>query len=760
MSCTKCNLHRTCRKVQIPGRGSNNPTIMFVGQAPGAMEDEIGQCFVGPVGQLLQQAIKEYGLVPAYLTNLVKCFPPNDRDPKKEEIEACKPYLMEEIARLKPEIIVLLGSVPLQAMMKIKGITNYSGTVVNSNSKTKVFALFHPSFILRYPRMQPKFEMHLRSLSDLLHKRPREEALAAKLISCEEAKSILNMQQSMVAFDFETSGQFKQFGGYIRTCGFATKTDQFAVLANDPKFKEFMRWFLLSDHVKCAFNLVFETRWCLDEFGVEPHNLYYDPYLMHHLLNENLAHDLESVASHYLGSNGWDISAIMATHGWNYETVPIDVLIPYNLKDCRTTYDLASTLQNLIVAENMVGTYDILVRFAALCARMEHRGIYIDKDWAHRTSGEYKVLCEELRNKMIKMQELPVDFNPNSTKQLSDVLFNTLGITVKTKTNSGANSTKDSVLAPFRQKHEFVATYLDWKHAFTLRNNFCEKFPKFCDTDSIIHPNFNPGKVVTGRASVTEPPAQAIPEEKEVRGMVMSRWDGGRILSSDYDALELRLLASEADEPHLISTFKNGESPHDIMAREMFGAGFTKHQRSIAKRINFGIAYGVTEYTLSAEFSMSVQEALGYMRRHKKMFPKIYQWMDAQHDFVKKNGYITSRFGVMRRLPEVLEGNLPDWKLHSILRQAGNFPIQNAGAYITNLAAILTDDWLRSCKYSSILFHVIHDSCMIDVVPAETEGVLALNKNVMEDQIQSFCKWLKVPLTISQSLNSRWENED
>src|SRR3990167_567582 len=152
MSCHKCPLHKTCKSIQIWGRGEKkHPAYMFVGQAPGQEEDDQNKCFVGPAGQLLSDAIKEYDLYPNYLTNVVKCFPPNDRKPLKGEIDKCKYYLFKEIETVKPKMIVAVGAIPLQVLTGRKGISDYAGRVVAEWRGIPVFSIYHPSFILRSP---------------------------------------------------------------------------------------------------------------------------------------------------------------------------------------------------------------------------------------------------------------------------------------------------------------------------------------------------------------------------------------------------------------------------------------------------------------------------------------------------------------------------------------------------------------------------------------------------------------------------------
>lgn len=754
MRCSKCRLHTTCRSVKIDGRGSDFPRVMFVGQAPGIQEDETATCFVGPAGQLLTQAIKEYGLKPAYLSNLVKCFPPDDRDPKPDEIEACKPYLMEEIEKKKPEVIVALGNISLKALTGKVGVTAYSGQIVGEIGTSKVFSLFHPSFILRYPRNLSKFEMHVRALKDLLHGEPEAEDVKVSILPPAKAYAKCVGAVDLLTFDFETTGQFKQYGGKLRSIGINVDgKENFIVNAEHAEFDKFMRLFLAMPQPKCAYNSAFEQRWCLDQYGRLARNLTVDPLLMHYLVDENSAHDLESVASQHLQARSWDISHEMQVNGWTYETVPFDKLAYYNGLDVYYTHNLVGPLNHLVHEEGLQEVYGkILMPLSRLCAKLEHRGMYIDKEWANRIDKEYGASNTKNCDAMIEMLGLPDDFNPNSSMQISKILRK-LGLKTDQQTESGKMSVKESALKPLKEKHKFVPIYLDWKEKQTLCNNFLQKFPRFVDKEGLLHPNFNPSFVVTGRMSVTNPPAQAIPVDKNVRGMFASRFKDGKILAMDFQNLEMRILASEAKDERMIEVFNQGGDLHDDTSTRMFGKGFDKAQRNIAKRINFGTVYGISDFALSREFNVPTQVAAKWLDDHRKTYPGVYKWMRVQHEFVKREGWIKSRTGRIRHFPEAKSGNLPKWELERILRQVGNFPIQNLGADITNLTAIHVNRELEA-KFKSVLFHQVHDSILLDVHPDEdAESLQSLCTKVIADYCQSFCS---VPLTVSFEVGERW----
>ena len=771
MSCVKCRLHETCRTVKVQSRGSESPQILFVGEAPGAEEDMQGKCFVGPAGELLMQAIKEYDLTPCFITNTVRCQPPGNRVPRVDEVNACFPYLAEEIKRLKPKYIVTLGNVALKALTGKEGITSYSGTIVKEIGGMKVFALYHPSFILRVPGMLPKFEMHLRGLRDLIQGESKEDSIKVQEVVFDEAAYLLDAMEGPIAFDYETSGLYKWQGGKVRAVGFSNGEKTFVVNAEEG-VEELMKEFLKSDVEKCAYNSAFEIRWSLDEYGVAPKNLRYDPMLMHHLLDENSSKDLESVASKYLGVNKWDIGGLMLDNGWGYGTIPFKHLVDYCGKDAYYTQKLSLFLNKELQSNQMVNQayWNLLLPLAKTCAGLERTGIKIDTKWASKNDEFYENRQTSLMKKMVRMDVIKsyskqkreknkkFEFNPGSSPQIRDIVFGSLGMTSeKTTKKGGLASTDQDVMEKLKDRHPFISTYMDWKNINTKRNNFLIKFPTFCDKDSFIHPSYNPCGTVTGRLASSNPPAQTFDEDPRIRGMVVSRFKGGSLIINDYSQLELRLLASEAEEERLLEAFAKGKDPHNITTEGIFGKGFTKAQRMIGKTINFGIAYGISAKSLSSKFNVDYETAEGWLDHFWKSYRKVNIWMEKMYSSVKKDGYIVSRFGRVRHLPEIL--NTQDkWLLARLTRQAGNFPIQSQGADINNLATIKIQQEMAMKAVTSALCLPVHDSTIIDTPPNETRQIQALCKEIMEAEMQKVCSWLKVKLEISQTTQHRWGN--
>lgn len=763
-SCTLCALHASCHHVGIWGRGSDKPSFLFVGQAPGREEDVRGQCFVGPAGQLLTQAIRKFNLRPAYVTNVVKCFPPGDRDPKSHEVERCLPYLWKEINALRPEFVVAVGGISMKALTGKTGIMTYAGRVYETQG-IKVFPVIHPAYVLRYPRALPQFEGQLRRLAELGGRRMpgKMDVPGAKEMTEAEAVEWLKDRRdgSIVGFDIETTGRDPK-KDTIRAVGLSDGKSSIFVNADGLKPKQLYNEIADARLVKAMHNASFEKSF-FKEMGFKLENAKFDTMLLHYLCDENTDHNLESVASSVLEAVPWDINSEMANRGWDWKTVPMKVLGPYCATDAYWTVRLADVLYEKLkhegpedYLEQPVWTYwSVLHPLAESVGNLARVGAKIDVSWSRRVASLYRAKMEAVRGEFVEKAGADECINLNSSVAISDLFYKQLKLPVSEKTESGKPSVRSAALEHLRASHPSVGPYLEWKRLNTVVNNFLDKFSILAGEDGFVFPNFNPARVVTGRLSVTDPPIQSIPEDPFVRGMFASRFDCGVIVSFDFAQLEMRLVASESGEEALIEAFRSGEDVHSTTAKLVFGDKFTDRQRSIAKRINFGVVYGVTAHTISREYQMDVVEAEGILSKFNKSYPMIFKWMKRQHATIKTKGKIWSMFGRVRRFPEISSAD--EWTTERILRQAGNFPIQAAGADITNLTLIEMDRAVASIG-KSVVFNQVHDSILIDAPHEEADAVEKRGLEVVEqvNRHRVLHGRLKVPLEVKCTVSIRW----
>jgi DNA polymerase-1 len=772
----------------MAGRGAQSrPVVAFVGSAPRREDDRRGEPFRDEAGEMLQQAVEQYNLGPAFYTTAVRCFPGSnargkDLPPSAGQVAACKPYLETELTAVNPKWVVAVGNHALRALTGKSGITTWAGQIAGEWHGAKVFAMLHPSYILQSPAQLPRFEAHAKALSALM--RPAEVRSHPQVRECTpgEAKGILlGAGNTPIAFDYETTGLSPWEGHRIRCFAFSDGARGYWVNVEDnPRAVDLLKWFLQSKVPKIAQNLVFESVWSLAEFGIMPKNLLHDPLLYAHLIDEDGPKALDLLAGKYLGAPGWDIAPLMRARGWvtsngdlDYSAVPIRELGAYNGLDAVYTARLVDPLRQALPARCLPAYETILLPLAKLCARMEFRGMHVDRDWAERArlkyTGQMSALLAELMGtpevkKLAKKLPEGREVNFRSPQQMVTLFYDILKIPCRAlwKTDSGGRSAKAEYLEKVTDPPKTLVSYLAWKERETVCGKYLDKFPGFCDTDNVIHASHNPARIVTGRVAVADPPLQNVPEgvvtdgktDGLVRGMFNSRFPGGKLISSDYKALEFRLVCSEAEETDFIRAFIGGLDPHALTATDLFGKNFTPDERDKAKVTNFSLIYGVTEYSLAPKLGVSQEEAARLIVMFKKKHPKIFVWMERQYERVRKDKIAVSRFGRIRHLPDIT--GLDKWRVEEVLRQAGNFPIQSAGADITNLAIVEVDQKLRMMGMQSKVVLNHHDSIMVDTHPdevRETEGLLV---KVMQEEIPGRLDWLRVPLQVDIKIVEHW----
>ncbi len=375
---------------------------------------------------------------------------------------------------------------------------------------------------------------------------------------------------------------------------------------------------------------------------------------------------------------------------------------------------------------------------------MEENGFKINEE-------RLDLLLEEFNNKINDLTkeiyiEADEEFNINSPKQVANILFEKLGI--KTYNNK-KQSTSADVLDELRYI-PIVNNILTYRKYNKLKNTYLEVYKNLCETQgNIIHTTFNQTLTSTGRLSSSEPNLQNIPtrddEGKNLRKIFVSKFKDGKIISADYNQIELRLLADMSGEEKLIESYKQGEDIHKITASHIFGVDLndvTPAQRRDAKAVNFGIIYGISDYGLSQNIKSSRAKAKDYINSYFLRYPKVKEFMDNNISFAKENGFAITKFGRIRKIPEISSSK---YNIRTFgERVAMNMPLQGTASDIIKLAMIKVFNALKKEDLKSQLILQIHDELIIDTFPGEEEKVKKILKREMENVVT-----LKVPLIVS-----------
>lgn len=397
---------------------------------------------------------------------------------------------------------------------------------------------------------------------------------------------------------------------------------------------------------------------------------------------------------------------------------------------------------------------DIELPLVRVLADMQIYGFKVDKS----SLDEFgKMLSTRIDGLIAKIYALAgEEFNINSPKQLGVILFEKLSLPVIKKTKSGY-STDAEVLDKLSDKHEIIPCIMEYRQLAKLKSTYCDSLSQVINPETgKIHSVFNQTVTVTGRISSTEPNMQNIPTRtalgREMRKMFTASENGRVLVDADYSQIELRVLAHIADDKTMINAFLNNEDIHAVTASQVLGIPLeevTPEQRSSAKAINFGIVYGIGEYSLSQDLHISVAEAKAYMNSYLDKYHGVREYMQRIKDEAKQNGLVKTMMNRVRYIPEIKSGNFNIRKFGE--RVALNTPIQGTAADIIKLAMVRVHKRLGEELPDARLILQVHDELIVDCLEKDAPKVQTILREEMENAVS-----LAVPLTVDISQGWSW----
>ena len=396
--------------------------------------------------------------------------------------------------------------------------------------------------------------------------------------------------------------------------------------------------------------------------------------------------------------------------------------------------------------------YAVELPLCPVLAEMERTGVLVDRK-ALSMFGE--MLDKRLKEDERAIYELAGEiFNINSTQQLGHILFDKLGLPPIKKTKTGY-STNVEVLEKLRGQHDIIDCILEYRQYAKLRSTYVDGLIKVIDRDGRIHTSFQNTVTATGRLSSTEPNLQNIPVRTELGAKLRYMFvaaPGHMLVDADYSQIELRLLAHIAEDKAMQDAFLSGEDIHTATASQVFGvpAGEVTHEmRRRAKAVNFGIVYGISDFSLSQDIGVTRWEAKEYMDRYFATFHGVRGYMDRVVDQAKENGYVTTLMGRRRWLPELKSAN------HNLRafgeRVALNMPIQGTAADVIKLAMIRVWRALREEGLRAKLILQVHDELIVECPEEEMEQVKRLLTREMEGAVS-----YAVPMKADSAAGRSW----
>ncbi|WP_032120869.1 DNA polymerase I [Clostridium amazonitimonense] len=386
-------------------------------------------------------------------------------------------------------------------------------------------------------------------------------------------------------------------------------------------------------------------------------------------------------------------------------------------------------------------------------SHMEGEGFRINRIMLDQLGNKFNLEIDKIQKEIYELAE--EEFNINSPKQLGKILFEKLDLPVIKKTKTGY-STNAEVLEALTDKHPIIEKITYYRQLAKIYSTYVEGLKAVIDSDDKIHSSFNQTVTTTGRLSSTEPNLQNIPIKyemgREIRKVFVPENEDSVILSADYSQIELRVLAHISEDENLISAFKHHSDIHTKTASEVFNTPIeevTPLLRGRAKAVNFGIVYGISDFSLAKDLKIPKKEAKEYMDAYFERYPKVKKYMEDIVVMAKEKGYVTTLLNRRRYIKEASASN----KIVKALgeRLAMNAPIQGTAADIIKLAMVNVQEELRKKKMKSTLILQVHDELILNVYKDELEEVKELVKKEMEEVLD-----LSVPLEVDINIGETW----
>jgi DNA polymerase-1 len=514
--------------------------------------------------------------------------------------------------------------------------------------------------------------------------------------------------------------------------------------------------------LKIGFNIKFNAV-MFAQHGVILRN-HDDAQLMSYALDAGRnAHGLDSLAESWLGhaiiSHGELIGS--GKGKLSFDQVAIDKATAYSAEDADVILRLWRVLKPRLAAERMTVVYETLERpLISVLARMERRGISIDRQVLSRLSGEFAQTAARVEAEIQEIAGEPI--NVGSPKQIGDIIFGKMGIPGGSKTKTGAWSTSAQILDELaEQGHEFPKKILEWRQVSKLKSTYTDALPTYVHPQTHrVHTTYALAATTTGRLSSNEPNLQNIPvrteDGRKIRRAFIAS-PGHKLVSADYSQIELRLLAEIADIPVLKQAFRDGLDIHAMTASEMFGVpvkDMPGEVRRRAKAINFGIIYGISAFGLANQLGIAREEASAYIKKYFERFPGIRAYMDETRDFCRRYGYVETLFGRKCHYPDIKASNASVRSFNE--RAAINARLQGTAADIIRRAMIRMEDALAEKNLSAQMLLQVHDELIFEVPDDEVTATLPVVQHTMQDAPFP-AVLLSVPLHVDARAADNWD---
>ncbi|HEY4688478.1 MAG TPA: DNA polymerase I [Anaerolineae bacterium] len=578
----------------------------------------------------------------------------------------------------------------------------------------------------------------------------------------------------IISFDTETTGtdplrstlvgialSIKEGEGYYLPVGHAQPTNQLplsiAVQALKPIFEN-------ADWPKVAHNAKYDMA-VLHQVGLDVQGVVFDTMLAEFLIDPSARLGLKALAKLRLGVEMTEIGELIGS-GKKQITmaeVPIDVAAAYAAADADMTLRLMKAQEPELKAHGVRKLFDeIEMPLIPVLLDMELAGVLIDSELLKKMSKRLAKRLSQIESEVYDLVGMP--FNINSPQQLADALFGKLQLKAPggRKTFTGRVSVAADVLESMRGMHPVIGLILEHRQLSKLKSTYLDALPELVNpATGRVHTSFNQTGAVSGRVASQDPNLQNIPIRTELGREVRKAFvvpDGWKLISADYSQVELRVAAHICKDPGLRAAFKADQDIHRATAAKVLGIPpeqVTADQRSFAKRVNFGLLYGMGTRSLAEQAGIAMSEAQKFVDAYFAGFPNIRKYIDDTKRKAKEIGYVETLLGRRRSFP-ILRAETRDARTNVMQRaaerEAINHPIQGSAADIVKIAMIRIHEAFRQKKLKARLLLQVHDELVLEAPDAEVKTVTRLLKEIMEGAYP-----LDPPLKVEIGVGLNWD---
>jgi uracil-DNA glycosylase family 4 len=818
MQCRDCELHRYARR-PVPGDGPVPADLMIIGEAPGAEEDRLGRPFAGAAGKMLNEILKKYGSdrKDVYVTNVCKCRPTDNRDPKNEEYRACLPKLQQEVKDVQPKVILTLGRIALQALTGKSKITKARGVATRSELlDMDVLPTFHPAAVLHGNANYLSYiERDVQKAVEWTRKGRKSMVCTSYHLATtwKEVDEIVQHAQYVKRFSYDIESMSldpRIPSARVLLLGIGFDPGDACVIPIGHPDSPFKRWkgtmvgklqrLFNSPAIKIAHNAKFDIQYLEETLRLNIADPIYCSMLAHYLIDETRGtHALKTLVWDYTDMGGYDepLRDWFEEHGMvskssrDYSRVPLDVLYPYCAADCDATLRIYEKFDDAHTPAQRKLMTEFFAPALRVVIAMERHGMFFDLEYNAKleevlparaaefvdrmrklyrpeveeveqrmSQREFKKRFDKLKSDRGKANAQPkrVIFNWGSDDQIRELLFDTMRLPhdPEHKTDAGNISTDEDALLYIleRQDCPLVEDLLDWRKLDTLHSTFVRGLREKVGLDGRIHGEYNLQGTETGRLSSNNPNMQNIPRTPLIKNQFIAP-PGWVIVQADFSQIELRVAAMLSGDATMIQLFLAGGDMHLETASRVYA----KPKEEITKEqrtLAKRTGFGI----LYQRGAKAISVETGVPESEAKQFIKdyyiLYPGIANWVDAQKRQVRKTGQVTTPFGRIRRLPGAFSDDKATraEAERQAVNTPVQSTASDLTVRSMIILHKRFDPAK--ARLVGNIHDAVKIYARVECTESVCQLCKQVMEN-IPGLPKILTtVPITVDIEYGQRW----